>query len=69
MKIYEYKLKSEKNIPTSKRALSDGNVGLTRLWVYKGQKLRPKLDASEVSLKAFEDQKITFFRFKSMIYK
>ena len=42
IKIYKYKFKSEKNIPTSKRALSDGNVGLARLWVYEGQKYAAK---------------------------
>ena len=76
IKIYTFKFKSKRTIPTSKRALSDGNVGLTRLWVYKGQKLRSKLhiwrqkcEKSEVSLKASEDQKITVFSLKSMIYK
>ena len=43
IQIYKYKFKSEGTVPTSKRALSDGNVGLTRLWVYKGQKHRAKL--------------------------
>ena len=43
IKIYTFKFKPEKNIPTSKRALSDGNVGLARLWVYKGEDFRTKL--------------------------
>ena len=43
IEIYTFKFRSEKNISTSKRALSDGNVGLARLWVYKGQKHGPKL--------------------------
>ena len=38
VKIYKYKFKSERMIPTLKHALSDGNVALARLWVYKGQK-------------------------------
>ena len=45
MKIYKYKFKSEREVPTLKHALSDGHVGLTRLWVYKGQKHPPKSDA------------------------
>ena len=43
IKIYAFKFKSEKNIPTSKRALSDDNVGLARLWVYKAEKHATKL--------------------------
>ena len=64
IKIYTFKFRSEKNIPTSKRALSDGNVGLARLWVYKGQKhatklrtWRQKCEKSEVGLKAFRRPK------------
>ena len=64
IEIYEYKFKSEGTIPTSKRALSDGNVGLTRLWVYKGQKhpsklhtWRQKCEKIEVSLRASQRQK------------
>ena len=61
IKIYtfKFKFKSERTVPTSKHALSDGNGGLTRLWVYKGQKYPPKLhtwrqkcDKFEVGLKA-----------------
>ena len=44
IEIYTFKFKSQKTIPTSKRALSDGNVGLTRLWVYRGEKHGAKLD-------------------------
>ena len=43
IKIYTFKFKSERTACTSKRALSDGNVGLARLWVYKGQKHPSKL--------------------------
>ena len=44
IEIYTFKFKSERTVPTSKRALSGGNVGLARLWVYKGQKHPSKLD-------------------------
>ena len=71
IKIYTFKFRSEKNIPTSKRALSDGNVGLARLWVYKGQKLRPKLhiwrqkcDKIEVGRKASRRPKYHSFQHK-----
>ena len=60
IKIYKYKFKPERKVSTSKHALSDGNVGLTRLWGYKGQKHPSKLhtvtqkcEKSEVSLKEF----------------
>ena len=76
IKIYKYKFKSERKMPTVFHALSDGNVGLTRLWVYKGEDFRTKLhtcrqkcEKSEVSLKALGDQKIINFSPKTMIFK
>ena len=71
IKIYTFKFKSERTIPTSKRALSDGNVGLARLWVYKEQKLWSKLPTWCQKCERFEiglrrpKIKFTIFSFKS----